>query len=131
VARQRKNKGRRILFTGSEHCSDPLDQEEIRESGVSLARILTSLEELDVEKKAALAEFKQKKLELDLEVVVKRNEVNTGKRIVLVETEEVLDLKRVETVRTDTGEVIRSRRATSNELQGTLYGIDDEREDIK
>jgi hypothetical protein len=93
------------------------------QAGVELAKLVDKTEALKTEKREALAGFKDRKSSIE-EDQKKHAAVYHGMKLTKVKVTERLytDTGMVDTVRLDTGEVIRSRVATKEDLQEVLDG---------
>lgn len=102
---------------------------ELRERATKMANVVNEIEQLELKKKVATDTAKREIDALVVSVSQLARQVRTGKEDREVEVEEVHDEIRfaVETFRTDTGEVVRSRPMTDEEkkhaLQVALPGL--------
>lgn len=106
-----------------------LSSYELRERATKMANVVNEIEQLELKKKVATDTAKREIDALVVSVSQLARQVRTGKEDREVEVEEVHDEIRfaVETFRTDTGEVVRSRPMTDEEkkhaLQVALPGL--------
>lgn len=105
-----------------EHCKVEFTQEQLREFSEEMARKFGELSVKEDAKKQVASQFKA-----DIEALL--NECNalatkvrnkSEYQNVKVEIEKNFEAKRVRFIRTDTGEIIRERAMTADELQTTL-----------
>lgn len=108
-----------------------LSADEVLASGEELARTLSEKERVEERRTAAMTGFKEEHAELDHVIAKRREEVNTRRRDIWVEVKDRRDdqLCQIDTIRLDTGEIIRSREMTGEERQGTLHGITPDEQD--
>lgn len=110
-------------------CSLTLD--EVRRKGEELALARKKFVETADEAKNVAADFKAKLKELDKAIDELAEQVRSKREMRDVEVIERRDTVNamVETVRCDTGEVVRSRAMTLNERQVHLFDVNAERDD--
>ena len=107
-----------------EHLKCILTEKEIREAGSDLAQKYSTITELEDAKKSLMSDFKAKIDAETAEAGILARKIQNGYEIRPVECEEIweYDLHVVSTVRQDTGETIRERNMTADELQKGLFG---------
>lgn len=110
-------------------CS--LNPDEIRRKGEELALARKKHKDLAEEAKSVAAEFKAKLKRLDETIDDLAEQIRSKRETRDVEVIERRDTVNamVETVRCDTGEVVRSRAMTLNERQVHLFDVNAERDD--
>lgn len=82
------------------------------------------------EKKLAMADFGQRKKALENLEAIARAQASTGIRVVDVVVQDYLTPQNeVISVRADSQDIVSRRTATAEELQGELFGADDDEED--
>ena len=103
----------------------PLTQDEKDQAGIRLARIAVEIEEKKDAIKEATGGLKLSIKNLEAEARTLGRSLLDGTLEREVRCEELLDLgdKRINTIRLDTGAVVDSRPATSEELQGNLFSV--------
>lgn len=112
--------------TKTEYLECSLTHQEIREAGQALASMNVELEELEFKKKELNTRLADQIKEIKGSIGMKSKIVSTGVERRPVQVLERQDfLKRlVQAIRLDTGEVIRERPMTSDELQLDLFAND-------
>lgn len=110
-----------------------LSAKERQAAGENLARVLAEIQRLDDRRAAVVASLKEQRAELEADVAVYRDQVNHRRKVVDIDVQDQRNdsTGTIDTVRLDTGEVLRSRPYTPEERQATLAGIvtDQEAED--
>ena len=106
----------------SEYVKYVFDEEEKKEIAVEMARSITELEQLEKNKGALAAEFKGKIDIAKAQAGSAATKLNNGYEMRQIKCEIVPDFKlKVWTyIRTDTGEVAKEKRMTSDDLQMEL-----------
>jgi len=106
-----------------EHLKCILTEEEIKESGAQLAKSYSDITDLEEEKKSVVSDFKAQIDKATAEASLLARKIQNGYEFRNVGCEEIWDYdeKLVYVVRVDTGETIRSRVMTSEELQKKLF----------
>lgn len=102
-----------------------LTPEEQRIAGLALARKHAEMDRLLAEKSAALAQFKERKLDIESAMKALSDQANHAR---IQEEVEVQDERndaegKMETIRLDTGEVVLSRPFTAEEKQSNLFPL--------
>lgn len=110
-----------------------LTAEERQAAGENLARVLAEIQRLDDRRAAVVAALKEQRAELEADVAVYRDQVNHRRKIIDIDVQDQRNdsTGTMDTVRMDTGEVLRSRPYSPEERQPNLVGIggDQEAED--
>jgi hypothetical protein len=109
---------------GAEYYEDLPVTAELHErdhAGHELAKLVAANETLKTEKRQALAEFKERKASIET-TQKELASVYDGLKLSKVKVQELIyaDTCTVDVIRKDTGEVVRSRAATKDDLQRTL-----------
>lgn len=101
-----------------------LTADEIREAGENLARLISSIEDLESEKRSLMSDFKARIDSASAERDMLARKIGNRYEFRAVECEEIwdYDTKTVSVVRQDTGETVRERTMTADELQKGLFG---------
>lgn len=104
-----------------------LTAKERQAAGESLARVLAEIQRLDDRKAAVVAALKEQRAELEADVAVYRDQVNHRRKVVDIDVQDQRNdsTGTMDTVRMDTGEVLRSRPYTAEERQPNLVGLTD------
>ena len=105
-----------------------LTAKERQSAGENLARVLAEIQRLDDRKAAVVAALKEQRAELEADVAVYRDQVNHRRKIIDIDVQDQRNDREgvMETIRMDTGEVLRSRPYTADERQPNLVGIGDQ-----
>lgn len=106
-----------------------LTEDELRQNGLTLARLIAKHEEVESEKKLANNGFKERIDEINSSLRKISRIVADGREWRLVEVYEALNREelKVETIRTDTGEIVSRRDPTPDERQQTLFKDEQEK----
>ena len=101
--------------------SDP----EVLAAGEELARQLGAKTLLEEKRKAAMAVFKGQAEDLDFEISRLGKQIHRRRLVEWIDVEDIRNESygSIDTVRKDTGEIIRNRHMTPEERQGNLYPI--------
>lgn len=101
-----------------------LTEGELREAGSNLARQYSRVAELEDEKKSVTSDFKARIDHATVEASILARMIQNGYKFRTVDCETIWDFdsKTVSVVRQDTGETVRSRTMTPDELQEALFG---------
>jgi hypothetical protein len=102
-----------------------LTNEEKRLRGEALAQKRQEWEEVERARKAATQKAKAEQERIDAEADLLAEAIRTGReyRDIEVVERKNIDIRMMETIRMDTGEVIDSRPLRSDEMQTTLFPI--------
>lgn len=113
----------RVLWRGNRDLPFQLTPEELTLRGRVIGEKMEHRRQLEVEKLAALADFKARREELEKSIADLGRTLQTGTELREVSCETVIDEggTRAETVRTDTGEVIDFRPLTADERQREMF----------
>lgn len=105
-----------------------LSAKERQSAGENLARVLAEIQRLDDRKAAVVAALKEQRAELEADVAVYRDQVNHRRKIIDIDVQDQRNDQEgvIETIRMDTGEVLRSRPYTAEERQPNLVGLTDQ-----
>jgi hypothetical protein len=119
--------------TDAEKLPCSLSDDEVRQRGEELARRIRAREELDEARRENQKDYRDRLAELDLEIATLAREVRdrTAYREVGVVMHRNLATRTVEWVRRDTGEVVRQRPMTDDELQGQLWELERRQDGVK
>ncbi len=100
-----------------------LTEPEIKESGAQLARTYSEITDLEDQKKSLVSDFKAKIDGATASASILARKIQNGYEFRNIECEEWWDYecKVLEVMRLDTGEVIKSRPMTTDELQKKLF----------
>lgn len=106
-----------------EHLKCILTEKEIKESGANLARFHSEISDLENQKKSVVSDFKSKIEKATAEADIEARKIQNGYeyRSVECEVQKIFDEKVVQVVRTDTGEIIKQRAMTPDELQEKMF----------
>lgn len=101
-------------------------EDERKEQASELARFVGSKNELEQQKKEAMAQFKADIEKADSQISTLSTHLNQGyiHKNIDCEVTKDFDRKTVTIIRLDTGEFVESRAMTPNELQKELFGGD-------
>lgn len=115
----------RVLGTEARELRCPLSDSELQERGEQMAEKLAEIDKLEASfelvRKQHNAQVKE--IEGDLHAVAIEVREKSEFRQVECVTRIDLEAKVVEVIREDTGEIIKSRAATKDELQGKLFPL--------
>lgn len=105
-----------------EHLKCLLSEKEIKDAGAALARSYSEITDLEEQKKSVTSDFKAKIDGATAQASILARKIQNGYDFRDVECEEVWDYddKVVELIRLDTGETVKSRKITPEELQRKL-----------
>jgi uncharacterized coiled-coil DUF342 family protein len=114
-----------VLKSGQEVLEVPLKPDELSDRGESLANIVGRIEELEDEESKHRALFKAKRDDLEEKVKTLSGYIRRKSEPRMVAIEEVADYRsnRATTIRKDTGEVLRERALTTDEMQAPLFPV--------
>lgn len=106
-----------------EYLKCVLTEQEIKESGAQLAKSYSDMSELEDAKKSIVSDFKARIDKMAADISGFARKIQNGYEFRNVECEEVRDYdeKFVEVIRLDTGETLRTRVMTADELQTRLF----------
>lgn len=106
----------------TERLSCKLTDTEMKERGILLADLRKQIREVEAAKKTAAENFKSQITDLVKRADDVTHEINTKSELrdVEVTEEKRFDLKQAHTIRLDTGETVRTRALTPQELQRPL-----------
>jgi hypothetical protein len=110
---------RQVLSEGHEDLRCPITDGEHRQKGVLLGQLLEERRQIEQRHKEERAAQKEEMATHDVKLHVCQEEVRTQSEVRSVDVEVVADFSRgvVETIRLDSGKVIRSRPMSDNERQ--------------
>jgi len=128
VLKRLEHKIREENKVGTEYLKCVLTNDQVREYGIELARKNSENESLDAQKKSFDAQIGASIKKVLLDIVGLSQKIQNGYEFLQVEVEERRDYddKIIETVRLDTGEVIRTRDMTQDDLQDKLFPSEEE-----
>ena len=113
----------RVVKNTRETLKVMLTDDEIRELGIQSARLGSLVRQEEADLTAVKSQFKAKIDKLNAERTEVDNRINAGWEMRSIECESVYDYQNhsVTMTRTDTGEIVRSRNMTADEIQRTLF----------
>ena len=103
-----------------------LTPDEVRAKGVELAARVDEMYAIDVERKEAAAAIRERRADVEAQVIELKGEVRSGREYREVECRLEPDFQAgvMQIVRVDTGEFVRSRPLSPDERQPALFAID-------
>jgi len=106
----------------TEYLKCILTEAEIKEAGAALARRYSEITNLEEQKKSVTSDFKAKIDAATAEASLLARQIQNGYefRQIDCEIQRVWEDKTVQTIRLDTGEIVKTRPMTADELQDRL-----------
>lgn len=107
----------------TQHLKCELTEDEIKEYGAELARKYSEITDLEDQKKSITSDFKARIDAANSDAGILARKIQNGYefRDVFCEIQYIDDEKVVQTVRQDTGEIIKTRPMTPEEMQRDLF----------